>query len=259
MIQVIQRAFDVLGLLAQRPHSLGELSTATGLHKPTLHNILNSLDQVGAVRQTAGRQYITGPRLAELAGRDPWAGLTLLAREVLKGVVRELNESCNVSVLHQGERRTLIHATGGHDLIANARFGQTGPLYRAATGRVLLAHLDPDQREALIARHGWPGTQWEGIDSAGQLDAVCEVIRVEGLALVEGGGERVAMVAAPVRGHDGQVVAALGVAVPEIRFKGGYRDRVMEVVRSAAAELTDQLGLGQASAAPVRSEAVSIS
>jgi len=241
MIQVLQRAFDLLELLAKAPRSLAELNAATGLHKPTLHNILSSLDHVGAVRQIEGRRYTIGAKLAELGGRDTWAGLTLLSHEVLQTVVDELNESCNVSVLHNGERRTLVHMSGGHDLIANARFGQTGPLYRAATGRVLVAYLEPSQRKTLIELHGWPGKDWNGIRNFKQLEAVAGDIRAEGMAVVGVSESQIGMIAAPVRGSGDEVVAALGVAVPTVRFKGTYKKRVADCVKNAATELEEQI------------------
>ena len=64
------RLFTLLEVIAEKDHffTLQSLVRETGLPKPTLHRMLQLLEEVGVLqRQGDGRHYNTGPRLRRLA------------------------------------------------------------------------------------------------------------------------------------------------------------------------------------------------
>ena len=100
------KAFGVLELLvrAGRAVTLSELMQATELPKPTLHRTLALFEEAGFLsREPGGRAYIIGDRLSRFALdvlRNDAAATE--RRMVLRRVVSEISESCNLAVMHKG-------------------------------------------------------------------------------------------------------------------------------------------------------------
>src|SRR6201990_3747808 len=70
-VQSIERAFDLLEMLADAGGAMGlsELATASGLPLPTVHRLMRTLVNRGDIRQEASRPYTLGSGLIRL-GRD---------------------------------------------------------------------------------------------------------------------------------------------------------------------------------------------
>ena len=91
-IQVIERMFDLLDVLASREEaiSLKEISDKTGLHPSTAHRILNDLATGRFVDRPQTGSYRLGMRLLELGNllseltALPWAGLPDIGKLRLK-------------------------------------------------------------------------------------------------------------------------------------------------------------------------------
>src|SRR5665213_2038172 len=101
------KALSVLEALvrASTPATLTALMQATGLPKPSLHRTLALFEDAGYVqREPAGRAYAVGPRLASL-------GLAILTndaaatlrRAILRQLVVDVGETCNLAMLRKGE------------------------------------------------------------------------------------------------------------------------------------------------------------
>jgi DNA-binding IclR family transcriptional regulator len=101
------KALSVLEALVRspRPATLTELMQARGLPKPSLPRTLALFEDAGFVRrEPAGRAYAIGPRLAAL-------GLAILTndaaatlrRAILRQLVDDVGETCNLAMLRKGE------------------------------------------------------------------------------------------------------------------------------------------------------------
>src|SRR5215469_14370583 len=100
------KAFAVLEVLvrARRAVTLSELMQATELPKPTLHRTLSLFEEAGFLaREPGGRGYVVGERLSRFA-LDVLRSDAAAAerRTILRRVVSEIAESCNLAVLQKG-------------------------------------------------------------------------------------------------------------------------------------------------------------
>src|ERR1700758_159624 len=100
------KAFAVLEVLVRtgRAVTLSELMQATELPKPTLHRTLALFEEAGFLtREPGGRAYVIGDRLSRFA-LDVLRSDAAAARRrtVLRRVVSEIAESCNLAVLQKG-------------------------------------------------------------------------------------------------------------------------------------------------------------
>lgn len=217
------KALAVLEALVRspRPPTLTQLMQATGLPKPTLYRTLALFEEAGYVqREPAGRAYAVGPRLEGL-------GLAILAndsvatlrRAILRQLVTDVGETCNLSMLRKGEVVYLDRVEADWPLRLHLPVGSTVPPHCSASGKLLLASLPAAEREALVAEmplHRF--TQRTIADRAlllRELDRIIDAgYAVDDEEYVLG----VACVAVPVRLADGQVIAAVAVHAATARL-----------------------------------------
>lgn len=243
-IQVIQRAFAVLDYLAAREAGLAELAAATGLQKTTLHNILKTLVELGAVRRTPAGGYALGPKLVELAEPEfRRVSLQPLAQRIADDLAAELRETVVISALRGVERFIIGFALGPQELTVRLDVTTRRSPFDASTGRVLLAFLSAQELDRVVEHWGLPGELWREVGDRASLDAALAQIRHTGLALQLHSQDEIQTVAAPVPGPDGRPWAAIGIRMPASRFLNGQREQVVDGLREACRRMSDILGL----------------
>jgi DNA-binding IclR family transcriptional regulator len=206
---------------ASGPVTLTELMQATGLPKPSLHRTLALFEDAGYVqREPAGRAYAAGPRLAAL-------GLAVLTNDsaatlrhaILRGLVSEVGETCNLAMLRKGEVVYLDRVEAEWPLRLHLPVGGAVPPHCSASGKLLLAFLPAEERDALLAVLPLPRFTAHTITDRALLAKEIDRIVASGYAVddeeyVLG----VACVAVPVRLANGQVVAAVAIHAATARL-----------------------------------------
>ena len=148
------RLFSLLEVIAtqDRLFALPDLVEQTGLPKPSLHRMLQQLEAAGLLqREGEGRHYATGLRLRRLAEtlllNNTFHGARHL---VLRGLVDEIGESCNITALTGGEVVYLDRVETAAPLRFYLHPGSRVPVHCSASGKVFLAQMAPAQRARLI-------------------------------------------------------------------------------------------------------------
>jgi DNA-binding IclR family transcriptional regulator len=123
-----------------------------------------------------------------------------------------------------------------------SRVGQRSPAPATSAGRVFLAHLPPDQSDAVLAedlQRYTPHTVINLVVPSEQLG----LVRERGSASTREEQERgLAAIAAPIRSLDGGVVAAVPVSGPTARVSGDTIPGLAEHVLAAADEVSQRNG-----------------
>lgn len=149
------RLFALLELMAGRDrlYTLQDLVEETGYPKPTLHRMLGQLEAAGLLqREHDGRHYGTGVRLRQLAENLLLNNSLNSARHrVLRQLVEELGESCNITTLMGGEVVYLDRVETAAPLRFYLHPGSRVPAHCSASGKLFLAQMSPAQRRKLLA------------------------------------------------------------------------------------------------------------
>lgn len=149
------RLFSLLELIASKDAfvSLQGLVEETALPKPTLHRMLQQLEGAGLlIRQADGRHYGTGTRLRKLAENLLLNATQHGARHaVLRNLVDELGESCNVTALSGNEIVYLDRVETTEPLRFYLHAGSRAPVHCSASGKMILSQMSPAQRRKLLA------------------------------------------------------------------------------------------------------------
>jgi DNA-binding IclR family transcriptional regulator len=149
------RLFALLELIASKDAfvSLQGLAEETGIPKPTLHRMLQQLESGGLlIRQSDGRHYGTGARLRRLAESLLLNTTQHGARHaVLRNLVDEVGESCNVTALSGNEVVYLDRVETSEALRFYLHPGSRVPVHASASGKMILSQMSRGQRRKLLA------------------------------------------------------------------------------------------------------------
>ncbi|MFG3153519.1 IclR family transcriptional regulator [Streptomyces sp. NPDC048219] len=246
-VQSVDRAVSVLEILARHGEAgVTEIADELDVHKSTAFRLLGVLENRGLVAQEKERgKYYLGAGVLRLAGA---AAVRLdISQEgvpVCRELADELGETANIAVLDDDAAVNIMQARGTASVTAQNWLGRRTPLHATASGKVLLAHLPPTLREGLLARPLHRFTE-RTVTGTAALRGELETVAQEGYAITQEELEiGLAAVAAPVRSHEGRVIAAISVSGPVYRLSP---DRLPELAKRALAagiELSHRMGYG---------------
>ncbi len=245
-IAVVDRAFDVLELLATAPGPLGvtDIARQVGSTKSATWRMLVNLEARGyAVKDPATSRYSIGPRLADLGLRGgSRANLVQAARPYLESLSRTFGETANLGVLDSGQVLYIDIVESPRDLRMAARVGARDALHATALGKAMLAYLPGEMVEEALAQPLEARTT-RTITTPDRIRDDLTRIRESGIASEVGENEvAAACFGVPVFGPDGDAIAAISLAGPEQRMTESGADRICEALRLAGEAVTARIG-----------------
>ncbi|MFI8191298.1 IclR family transcriptional regulator [Streptomyces sp. NPDC085946] len=235
----------LLSVLAAFDHehpalSLTDISRRAGLTLTTAHRLVGALTRWGALERDASGVYHVGLRLWEVAALAP-RGLALrqLALPYLEDLYEATHENVQLAV-RDGHEVVYVEWLSGRSAVGvHIRVGARWPLHATGVGLALLAHGGPGLQEEYCAAPLASFTPYTVTDPA-RLRRVLAEVRRTGVAVSDRQVTADALsVAAPVRGPDGAVAAAVSVVVPH---PGAQVPVLAPAVRLAARGVSRALG-----------------
>jgi DNA-binding IclR family transcriptional regulator len=165
-------------------HTLQGLAQATGLPKPTLHRMLQQLEAAGLLqREAEGRHWGAGARLRRLAESLLLNSSLHGARHaVLRRLVDEVGESCNITALSGGEVVYLDRVETAAPLRFYLHPGSRVPMHCSASGKVFLAQMAPAQRRRLLGAAPLEACTPRTLTDLAALEGELARVRAEGCA-----------------------------------------------------------------------------
>jgi DNA-binding IclR family transcriptional regulator len=242
--QAVDRAARLLSEVvhAADPVTFTGLSAATGLAKSTTSRLLLALERNGLVRRDDRGRFLPGEMFVSFAWRGgAEAGLAAVAQPFLERLGKATGETVNLGVASFGLVEQIAQVDSTYVIGGTNWVGMSVPLHCSAPGKVLLAYgaaqLPPGKLE--------PRTD-KTITSETALHAELAAVRARGYAVTDEELEPgLIAVAAPIRGYDGAVVAALSVAAPTNRMSTDSVATVAGYCAEEAAGLSAVLGYRQ--------------
>ncbi len=240
------RLIALLETIASRDqlHSLQGLVEATGLPKPTLHRMLQQLETAGLLqREGDGRHYGTGVRLRQLAENLLLNSSLHGARHlVLRRLVEELGESCNITTLAGGEVMYLDRVETAAPLRFYLHPGSRVPAHCSASGKLFLAQMTPAQRQRLLQAAPLQAYTPHTLTDLAALEAECKRVRREGHAVDDEEflpGLRCVAVPVPAAGRSARSTLCVAVQAPVMRFPIDKALAMLPALQRAAQALHD--------------------
>lgn len=223
--------------------ALSELAAACELHPSTARRLLRTSESLGWIAQDPDtRRYRLGMKLFELGHRvGEQLELPRVALPHLHDVVAGTKETAYLSVYSNGEVMYIERVESPHSVRLLSHIGQRLPAHTTGSGKVFLAHLPPAQLEAFLAKPLARFTENTIYDPAA-LRTELEQVRRQGYATTfEEHDPHTYSIAAPIWGHDGRVVAGLGMSGPLFRLEGGAEHHAQILIK-AANKISEKMG-----------------
>jgi DNA-binding IclR family transcriptional regulator len=245
--QAVLRAIALLKAFTDVQPELGlsELARAAGLNKTTTYRLLTALESEGMVARSPAREtYRLGPDMIVLGSRALRGNdLRSASRAELEALAQSTGETATLEILAGGRALILDEVTGQRHLLGATQFvGTRWPLHATSTGKVLLAYLSDAQRKAVL-RPPLARLTAHTLTRLAVLRKELARVREQGYAMaIEEVEVGYVAVGAPVRNHEGNVVAAISLGGPGIRLTTGRIREIASLVMQAAEQISKRLG-----------------
>jgi DNA-binding IclR family transcriptional regulator len=238
------RAITVLELVAtaEIPLGLVDIMEASGLPKPTVHRIANLLVDAGMLaREAEGRRFAPGPRLASLAMKSMTHPAWRAPRHaILQALVKEFNETCNLTLLDGTEVVYLDRVEANWPLRLHFQSGSRVPAHCSASGKLLIALLPSRERKRILDALSFERHTANTITNRRAFEQELRKIRRERLSTDnEEYLEGMVCIAVPIESKTRSVPAALAVHAPASRLPLKEMLRGQPALRRSAARLAD--------------------
>lgn len=227
-VKSLVKAMRVLECFSIQTPEMGvsEVARKVGLQKSSVHNILRTFEQIGYITQNADTgRYNLGLELLKFSyiitsNMD----IQKVLAPIIRQIARETGEVCYLAIPHGGNVLYIDSSAGDVRTPARAILGECAPMYCTGLGKAMLAYspelmqLQPEPLTAFT-----PNT----IVQKDALKADLEATFRRGFALDNMEHEfGVTCVAVPILGHGGQLMAAISISGPSLRFT---EDRIPEI------------------------------
>jgi DNA-binding IclR family transcriptional regulator len=238
----LEKGLDVLELLAHEPEGLTKSQVARKLNRTVseIFRMLVCLERRGYIAQVDQERYSLTLKLFKLVQEHPpTERLIVDAFPVMTRFAQDTLQSCHLGVVEGGRVVIVAQVNAPSNLGFYVKLGSTVDMMEAATGYVILAHQDAEQRGRMV--EGW--SRETGKKTPRDLDVHLDRIRKVGYEkrasyLVKG----VVNISFPIFGDRGIALAAL--TVPFIQHSGSsvQSAHVIEALKKAAMAITHALG-----------------
>ncbi len=214
--------------------ALAELAKTAGIPLNTAHNLLKSLVACGYVALNGRGVYVAGAKCRQmgLIARFADAGTRSRLLAELQRLVDEEGEACVCTILVNGARVMVGSVDSTHAVrVAHATI-ESVSFFGKATGRMLAATADAEERREILERQGLPGPDWDGIADETSLQQALESVRADGYCLIS--DQEFLAIGCPVFRADGKAWGALGIYAPAYRCSEERRLRLLQSLLNAA-------------------------
>ena len=246
----VARALALLDRLAEqrRPMSVARLAAELALPKSSVHGLCHTLLALGYLRRQDDGSLVIGPRVMRLA--EAFLAGTDVAREFdtlwqAGAPLGTPDETVVLSVLDGAEVVYLAVRNGTRPLNLAFTKGMRLPAHLAATGRAMLALLDPAALPRPLASAPLPALTPRSLTDPAALAAELAATRERGYS-IDDEGVRMGVVglAAAVLDAAGRPLAGVGVCLNKTTLDAAELARQRQRVLDAAALLSQRLGGG---------------
>ncbi|MEV6246793.1 IclR family transcriptional regulator [Streptomyces sp. NPDC051742] len=249
LVPAVTRALDILELFLDGEGTLStpEIVRRLRLPRTTVHELVATLtarSYLVPVPEQPGR-YRLGVRPYQLGSRyAEQLDLAAQGQQVARAVAETCDETVHVAVLEDTSVIYIAKVDSTHAVRMVSAAGRRLPAHCTSVGKMLLASLPEEELAARVPDDAeLVAMTPHSVTDPATLRAALADVRQRGIALESReSNPDVSCVAAPVRDRTGQVVAALSISVPMIRWSDARRVELEGLAAKGAAELSERLG-----------------
>jgi IclR family transcriptional regulator, pca regulon regulatory protein len=238
----LARGLAVIQAFSQKKRQLtiSQVSAKTGFSRAAVRRCLYTLAKLGFAGSDDNRHFYLRPRVLAL-GHSYISSMPLAtaAQPILEHFSRLLHESCSIATLDGLDIVYVARANVTRIMAIDLGVGSRLPAFCTSMGRVLLAHLPPDELESFLARIQFTRYTERTIVTVDKLRPVLRLALRNGYSIVDQELELgLRSMAVPIQNPSGKVVAAVNVGAHAQRVSNqDMLNKFLPHLRAAAQEL----------------------
>ena len=243
----VRRVITILEYLAEarKPEGVTEISRNLAMHKSTVYRFLSSLAEQGYVQKDheTGR-YSLGARAAWLGARFLESReIRGIARPILEELAQETLETIHLGIENRNEVVYIDKIESRRAVQMRSRVGFRQPLHSTGLGKALLASFPESRWRQYVTDIGLRRHTPSTIVEPEAFCAHLRQIRKQGYSIDNVENEDgIRCLAAPIRDHSGQTVAAFSISGSTLTMTLERIDSLVPLARKAALAISKRLG-----------------
>lgn len=252
----LERQLQLMELLARNPGGLasGEIQTALGLPKASVHRLIASLLKTKCIQpfgsegadrdesttsRTGRRLYVLGSRIRRLLGNtiDP-GQIVALSQGTLHRLAERFKETAFLSMLREERVESVVMVTPLKNAHGFVNPGRVMPPHAAASAKAIFAFQEEEEWERILAAP-MPALTDLTLTSPSLVKREYRAVRQAGIAYCREEIDRGLMaIAAPIRLPQVGVIYAVSIVGPTNRIGEHPKETIESALVEAANELS---------------------
>jgi DNA-binding IclR family transcriptional regulator len=224
---------------AERPLSPADLAIFLHIPKPSIHRLVNQLEEDGFLQTTLRGLIIPGVRMHSVA----WGVLhserfSVARRAILEQLTEQIGETCGIAIPKGTEMVYYDRVQSDWPLQLNLQVGSHTPTWCTASGKLYLSSLPKQRRQKIISHLPLRQYARNTIVDAQALEAELAAIKMRKIStdneeFVDG----MVGCGVPILDSDNKLCACLFSHAPVLRKSLDQLIGYSDILRAAAAEL----------------------
>ena len=227
-----------------KPMKLSDLEEKLDLYPSTIHRILDTLRFLDFIDHLDNSEYQLGIKCLEL-GMSKLSQIELIkeASPFLGRLAMESNENVYLGVLFDGFVIFQAKKEVQRAVKIDTHIGTRAYAHSTSLGKILLSSLCKDERDKIYKKIGFPKLAKNTITDQDLFEKEIIKVKQEGFATDDEENEDdIRCVAAPIRNHTGNVIAALSISGPSYRFDLEKQNLLIEKVIEYSKIISQKMG-----------------
>jgi DNA-binding IclR family transcriptional regulator len=249
IIQSVDRALKILDLFNEFETELKitDISEKLMLHKSTVHSLLKTLQTHQYIDQNPENgKYRLGMKLFE-RGNLVIHSLDIreIAKPHLNTLSKETLQTVHLVVLDGKEGVYIDKVEGVTSSALYSRIGRRIPIHCSSVGKALVAFKSNEEIEKILEGYEFDTRTEHTITNKEDFLKELDLVRQTGYSRDNQENEPgVNCVAIPVRNYTGEVIAAISISSPAMRFNEEQKALHIDLLKKEASNLSKKLGYG---------------
>lgn len=224
--------------------SITNISRDLEINKTTIFRILQVLLDHGYIKHTSEGKYAIDWRLSQLGGMAlNKVSLIKTVRPYLEELSKELKETVNLAVLHEGEVIYIDKIESPNFLRTDLRVGTRVPATASGLGKAILSTYSEEELASFLAKYPLRKYTERSIVDKENFIKNMRLTAERGFSiddeeLIQG----VRCIGTPIKDWRNKAVAAISVATPSVRMDMDKAQEVGEMLKKIAVDISRHLG-----------------
>lgn len=246
MVQSIERAVEIMSLVADQPTTPAELARRLDVHRSTVLRLVLLLKDHRYLRKLSNGAYAIGPEIVNLASRAAEQfRLAPLAHPMLQQFSSKYSQAVHLAEL-QGDQIVYIDKVNpsSRPIQLTSRIGGTVSLHTASVAKAILAYQPAATIAKMFSGYTFERLTGQTITSLSAFRANLDLVRRRGWSDDQGENEEyINAIGVPIHNASGAVIAAVSaIDLKAVRSLSDMENQSLAALKDCADQISVELG-----------------